>query len=215
MLTIEAPGNTQPLGRAALAYATRGAAVLACHWPTPVEFPQFCSCTNLDCPDPARHPIDALTIADATQDLSQLARWWLAHPAANVATVTDTERLGVIELRHFAKLEHIVRLLNAYQVERGPLINAGPGRLQFLVQPDGATLGPGSAPPSDDATLSTLPPGTLVLLPPSRLMGGNRLGWMRRLHHIAHLPAATPFLAQLSDFVATGALDDPHPLLAS
>jgi hypothetical protein len=46
-------------------------------------------------------------------------------------------------------------------------------------------------------------------------MDGNRLGWARRLHHVTHLTAATPFLAQLTDFVATGALDDPHPLLAS
>jgi hypothetical protein len=213
MLTTEAPGNGQQLGRAALAYASRGIPVLACHWPTPLEFPQFCSCTDLDCPNPARHPIDALTSADATQDLSQLSRWWLAHPAANVATVTDAERLGVIELRHFARLEHILRLLNAYQVERGPIIVTGPGRLQFLVQPDGATLGPSTPRASDDTTLSSLSPGTLVLLPPSRVMDGNRLGWARRLHHVTHLPAATPFLAQLTDFVATGALDDP--LLAS
>lgn len=212
MLTTESPSNAQPLGRAALAYATRGVPVLPCHWPTPLEFPQFCSCTDLDCSDPARHPIDSLT-ADATHDLSQLSRWWLAHPTANVATVTDTEHVGVIELRHFVKPEHVIRLLNAYEVERGPLINAALGRLQFLVRPDHGNLGPSTPHPSDTATLSTLLPGTLVLLPPSRLMSGFRLGWMRRLYHATHLPAATPFLAQLTDFVATGALDDPHPLL--
>jgi hypothetical protein len=38
---------------------------------------------------------------------------------------------------------------------------------------------------------------------------------MRRLHHATHLPAATLFFAQLADFVATGVLDDPNPLLVS
>jgi hypothetical protein len=46
-------------------------------------------------------------------------------------------------------------------------------------------------------------------------MSGFRMGWMRRLYHATQLPTATPFLAQLTDFVATGALDDPHPLLAT
>jgi hypothetical protein len=214
MVTTEAPTNTQHHGRAALAYASRGIPVLPCHWPTPQEFPQFCSCTDLDCPDPACHPIDAIT-TQATHDLSQLSRWWLAHPTANLATITDSEHVGVVELRHFVKPEHVLRLLNAYQIERGPLINAAPGRLQFLVRPDHAKLGSSAPEPIPGATLTTLPPGTLVLLPPSRLMSGFRLGWLRRLNHATQLPAATPFLAQLTDFVATGALDDPHPLLAT
>jgi hypothetical protein len=114
-------------------------------------------------------------------------------------TITDTDHVAVIELRHFVKPEHVIRLLNAYEIERGPLINAGIGRLQFLVRPDHAKLGCNSPQPAEDATLTTLPARTLVLLPPSRLMSGHRLGWMRRLYHATHLPAATPLLAQLTD----------------
>jgi hypothetical protein len=36
---------------------------------------------------------------------------------------------------------------------------------------------------ADNGTVTWLAPGTLVLLPPSRLMSGQRLRWMRRLHH--------------------------------
>ncbi len=210
MLPTKPPGTTQALGRAALAYASRGLPVVACHWPTPAELPQFCSCADLDCPSPACHPIEHLAPADATQDLSQLARWWLAHPTANPATVTDTPHVGVIELRHFARPEYVMRLLNAYQVDRGPVILAGHGRLQLLV----ANLSPTTdAQPAGGATLSSLAPGSLALLPPSRLMSGQRVQWMRRLHHVAQLPDATPLLAQLTEFVKTGVLDDPHPLL--
>jgi hypothetical protein len=212
MVTTEATSITQHHGRAALAYASRGIPVLPCHWPTPQEFPQFCSCTDLECPDPAYHPIDALT-TQATHDLSQLARWWLAHPTANLATITDSDKVAVIELRHFVRPEHVIRLLKAYEIERAPLIHPGAGRFQFLVRPDHAKLGPTTPEPIKGTTLTTLPPGTLVLLPPSRLMSSFRVGWLHRLDHATQLPAATPFLAQLTDFVATGALDDPHPLL--
>jgi hypothetical protein len=56
----------------------------------------------------------------------------------------------------------------------------------------------------------------VVLLPPSRLMTGERVRWMRRLHqHTSRLPTAAVLLAQLSELVEAGALDDPYPLLAT
>ena len=212
-MVTEAPTtNSQACGRAALAYAARGIPVLPCHWPTPQDFPHFCSCADLDCPDPARHPIDPFT-TKATHDLSQLSRWWLAHPNANPATITDTDNLGVIELRHFARPDHVVRLLKANQIQRGPLLIAGVGRLQFLVRPDHAKLGLDTPKPTQDAMVTALPPGTVVLLAPSRLMSGYRLTWMYRFEHTSLFPAATPLLAQLTDLAASGAFDDPYPFL--
>ena len=58
-----------------------------------------------------------------------------------------------------------------------------------------------------------LAPDRLFLLPPSRLMSGLRLRWMRRPRHASRLPAATPLLEQLTDLVDTGTLTDLHPLL--
>src|SRR6266536_5866156 len=127
---------TQSPGSAALAYPSRGVPSLPCTWPAPADLPHFCSCGNLNCPTPAHHPIGTLTTADVTQDRGQLSRWWTAHPSANLATITDPARLGVIELRHPARPDHVLRLLNAHQVEPCPLLLAGVGLLQFLVQPD-------------------------------------------------------------------------------
>jgi len=65
----------------------------------------------------------------------------LAYPTADLDTVTDTRHLAVIELRHFVKPQHV---LYAYEIERGPLINAALGRLQFPIRPDRTKLGPSS-----------------------------------------------------------------------
>jgi hypothetical protein len=83
---------------------------------------------------------------------------------AYLGTVTDTDHLAVIELRHLVKPEDVIRLLNAYEIEPGPLINAALGRLQLLIQPDRAKLGSASPEPAEGATLRILPPGTPVPL---------------------------------------------------
>jgi hypothetical protein len=169
--------------------------------------------------------LGTLTLSDATRDLGQLSRWWLAHPTANLATFTDTARIGVIELHHPELLhpaspDRLMRLLRMHDVDPCPVIWAGPGRLQFLVQPGqlGADLAPSPTDPSDPfaaehSVVSWLAPETLLLLPPSRLMSGQRLGWKRHLRHASRLPAAKPLLEQLTDLVDTGALTDLQTLL--
>jgi hypothetical protein len=209
--------GSQAPGSAALAYPNRSVTVLACHWPAPTDLPQFCSCGALDCPTPARHPIGTLTPDHATGDLGQLSRWWQAHPSANVATYTDTTRLGVIELHHPARPDHVIRLLNTHRADPCPVISAGPGVHQFLVQPDphaAEQLPPANPDTDHNGTVTWLAPGTLLLLPPCRLMSGERLRWMRRLHHTTRLPLAAPLLDQLLDFIDTCTLNDLHPLLA-
>jgi hypothetical protein len=62
-------------------------------------------------------------------------------------------------------------------IEPGPIITAGPGHLRFPVR--------GSDPdaPSTDQTehdgLQRLTPGTLILLPPSRLIDGATATWLQ------------------------------------
>jgi hypothetical protein len=205
---------SQSPGSAALACPGRGLAILAAHWPTPADLPQFCSCGNLDCPPPP-HPIGTLTAADATRDLAQLSRWWLAHPTANLATFTDA-RIGAIELHHPARAQDVMRLINTHRADQGPIIQAGRGRLVFLVKP--TQLHPDQQPTAagcatDIGKVSVVAPGTLMLLPPGRLMNGERLQWMRRLYHTTSLPDADPLHALLADFLESGTLDDLHPLL--
>ncbi|HZD69977.1 MAG TPA: bifunctional DNA primase/polymerase [Actinomycetes bacterium] len=209
--------STPSLVRSALSYPTRGLAVLPCHWPAPPNLPQFCSCGDLECPQPARHPIGTLTTADATRDLGQLSRWWLAHPIANVGFTTDETRVGVLELHHGAPADDVLRLLNESLVDPGPVILAGPGRLQFLVTPDDTSPDhpatnieedPSDPALPDAAQATCLEPGTVVLLPPSRLMDGERLRWLRRLVTTTRLPDVGPLLDTLVRLADSGALDD-------
>jgi hypothetical protein len=206
---------SQSPGKAALAYPDRGLAVVASHWPTPTDLPQFCSCGNLQCPNPARHPIGNLTATDATRDHGQLSRWWLAYPTANLGTFIDESRLGVIELEHPTKPDYVMRHLNVRGIEHGPVIHASQGRLQFLVKPDEPHPHHTRGVTADGGKVTYLAPGTLLLLPPSRLMTGEVVRWIRRLQHVNRLPESAPLLDQLSDLVESGNLNDRHPLLTT
>jgi hypothetical protein len=210
------PNNQSP-GAAALTYPGRGLPVVACHWPAPADLPQFCSCGSLDCPAPARHPIGTLTIEDVAADVRQVSRWWLAHPTANLAMVTSG-RVGVVALHHSARPDHIIRLLNTRQADPGPIIHAGEGLLHLLVKPDQRL----DVPTTEAIPLASsagseavaIPLGTPILLPPSRLMTGTRIRWIRRLYHTSRLPDAASLLGVLNDLLETGMLDELHPLPA-
>ena len=104
-------------------------------WPAPAELPQFCSCGDIACPTPACHPIGTLTARDATADLGQLGRWWLAHPTANLATITD-ERVGVIELHHPAKPDALLYAMKEHHADQAPMVHAGQGVMSLLVKPN-------------------------------------------------------------------------------
>jgi bifunctional DNA primase/polymerase-like protein len=209
--------GTQSPGAAALSYPNRGLRILACHWPTPADLPQFCSCGDLACPTPARHPIGTLTTRDVTPDLGQLARWWLANPTANLATITD-ERLGVIELHHPARPGTLVQALKAHQADQAPMIHADQGVLYLLVRPDPrqdhSAADVASHPTSDIDKVVITPPGTLVLLPPSRRMTGMRIRWTGHLHHVNRLPEAAHLLDLLAELRKNGVLNELHPMLA-
>ena len=208
--------ETQSSGAAALSYPSRGLRIIACHWPTPADLPQFCSCGDLACPTPARHPIGTLTTRDATDDLGQLARWWLAHPPANLATVTD-ERLGVIELHHPAKPDTLVRALKAHQADQAPMIHTDQGVLHLLVEPDPrldhSAAQVASHPTSDIDKVVLTPPGTLVLLPPSRRMTCLLIRWTGHLYHVDRLPEAARMLEVLSELRKNGVLNELCPML--
>ena len=201
-------------GTAALSYPGRGLRVMACHWPTPCELPQFCSCGDVDCPTPARHPIGTLAIDQATTSLGQLARWWQAYPAANLATITD-ERIGVIELHHPARPGTLIQVLKDHQVDQAPMIHADQGVVHLLVKPDSdldhSAAHIASHPTSDIDKVAITPPGTLILLPPSRRMNRLRTHWMSHLYHVKRLPDAAYMLELLTELRAKGVLDELTP----
>jgi hypothetical protein len=167
--------HTTP-GAIALTYPHRGLHIIACHWPAPAELPQFCSCGDIACPTPACHPIGTLTASDATENLGQLGRWWLAHPNANPATITD-DRVGVIELHHPAKPDALLYAMKEHRADQAPMVHGGQGVMSLLVKPnlglDDAAVEVASHRISEIEKVVITPPGTLVPLPPSTQMTGG------------------------------------------
>lgn len=181
--STHAPPHTaaSPSLEAALDYIVRGIAILPSHYPvqpTPTDQPQrlACSCGNLSCALPARHSLGTLTIHDATVNAARVARWWLAFPEANLATPAGIS-FDVLALHHPGPAEQIVMWLAAQGIESGPIITAGLGHLRFPVRGSDP-----AAPSSDKAEhggLRRLTPGTLVLLPPSRLIDDTATTWLQ------------------------------------
>lgn len=68
----------------ALKYAEEGLAVFPTHW---IEVGQ-CSCGNLDCSSPGKHPILAGGFKIASTDAETITAWWNSYPSANVAIAT-------------------------------------------------------------------------------------------------------------------------------
>jgi Bifunctional DNA primase/polymerase, N-terminal len=205
--------HTAP-GAIALTYPHRGLRIIACHWPAPAELPQFCSCGDITCPTPASHPIATLTASDATADLGQLGRWWLANPTANPATVTD-ERVGIIELHHPARPDALLHAMKQHNADQAPMFHVGQGVMHLLVKPklglDDAAVEVASHHISDIEKVVITPPGTLVLLPPAAHMTGRRIRWMRQLHHADALPTATHMLEVLTGLRKNGVLNELRP----
>ncbi len=180
--------------QAALHYAASGIPVLASHFPVAVRARAAgageraslaCSCGSVACPTPARHPIWAVTAADATTDPYELARWWVGIPDASVATPAGPG-LGMVELCHRAPVDLIVGWLAMRGIRAGPLIAAGPGYHQFLVAP--ASGGWSFRMVEHGSVLRLGAGGGLVLLPPSRLIDGAWTRWQRPLSAAGPLP---------------------------
>jgi hypothetical protein len=68
-----------------------------------------------------------------------------------------------------------------------------------------------SHPTSDIDKVAITPPGTLILLPPSRRMNRLRTHWMSHLYHVKRLPDAAYMLELLTELRAKGVLDELTP----
>lgn len=200
------PAQPATLVEAALDYATRGIAVLPCHYPIepasrigPWEEGCICSCGRLRCPAPALHPIGLVSAAEATAEAVDVVCWWAATPEANIATPTGIA-IDVVEVHHPAAAVALVARLCELGVEPGPVIRAGRGCTQFVLA-GGSTASAGLRPDGDEVVV--VPAGALVFLPPSRLIDGQRVTWVRPLPDTARLPPADRLLPTLVEAVRT------------
>jgi hypothetical protein len=90
--------------------------------------------------------------------------------------------------------------------------------VHLLVKPD-SDLGHSAAelashPTSDIDKVVITPPGTLILLPPSRRMNRLHTHWLSRLYHVNRLPEAAYILGLLTELRAKGVLDELTPRLS-
>src|SRR5207245_2431402 len=87
-----------------------------------------------------------------------------------------------------------------------PVLYAGLGRLQLLATPDSYQA---DRYDSAAAAILYLAPGSLLLLPPSRLDDGQSVAWLRPLDPSADLPDGAKLFWTLAELPATQQLADP------
>jgi hypothetical protein len=108
--------------------------------------------------------------------------------------------LDVVEVHHPAAAAALIARLCELGVEPGPVIRAGRGCTQFVLA-GGSTASAGPWPDGDEVLV--VPAGSLVFLPPSRLIDGQRVTWVRPLPDTARLPPADRLLPTLVEAVKT------------
>lgn len=180
-------GRRRPLEAASI-YARRGWPVFPVHSPRPGATP--CSCGNLKCASPAKHPRVRGGLHAATTDPGQVDRWWHRWPDANVGIRTGVESgLVVLDVdpRHGGDAS-LGRLVAAH----GPLppgrtvATGGEGTHLYFRHPGhkvsndaGRRLGDG---------LDIRGDGGYVVAPPSRHPSGGRYAVVARGGEIPAMP---------------------------
>ncbi len=192
---------------AAASYARAGIPVLPLHLPRQPHDPQqpCATCRRLDCPALPSHPTGPLDQAAGARHLAHAARGWTDTPIADIATISGAA-FDVVEVHGHLDADTVLGWLAGQLGTPGPVLAAGPGRLQLLAAPgcyqhdryDGAL-----------AAVIYLPAGALVLLPPSRLGDGQPVTWLRPLDPLAGLPDGAALFRALLGVPANRRLADP------
>jgi putative DNA primase/helicase len=161
----------------ALKYAGLGLPVIPLH--TIVE--GHCSCGDVDCTRPGKHPRTPHGVKDATTDRNQIKDWWGEWPDANIGLAPGRERdLLVLDIdpRHGGNktLKQLKRKLGALP-ETVTAKTGGGGQHLFFRHPNfkvrkdtaGKLLGRG---------IDVLSDGCIVVAPPSRHASGRQYAWV-------------------------------------
>ncbi|GGJ75571.1 hypothetical protein GCM10010123_01960 [Pilimelia anulata] len=171
---------TNHLLAAALSYARAGHHVVPLHTPTG----DGCSCWDLDCPSPGKHPRVRRGLNAASTDPVVLAGWWRRWPSANVALRTgllmDVCDIDVADARH-----DIAALLDEH-CAAGPLVATARG-WHLWVRPTGLGSTAGFLPGADWRGRNAL-----AAVPPSLHAAGVRYRWVR--DHLHRIPTCPPRL---------------------
>jgi hypothetical protein len=176
---------------AALGYASRGIPVLPLHYPLPHRSSlqpvdvnrqphplvgSGCSCRDLSCGQPAKHPLGSLVphgVKDATCNRARLLAWWTRHPQANIGLACG-HLFDVLDVDGADGAHAIRTLATQHGLESsGPLVRTGGGGWHFYLAPTGL----GNARPAGLAHVDWRGRGGYVVAPPSRHASGHPYQW--------------------------------------
>lgn len=181
----------------ALAFASRGHAVLPLWWPVGPADKLVCACGRLCGKNAAKHPHGRLAprgLLSATTAPGVIKNWWgYQVPDANLGV--DTGKLVVIDVdpRHggdesFAALEHECELPLTWRALTG-----GGGEHVLFAAPDGVEVTSFSAENMNDPPLGKgvdiRAHGGYIVAPPSRHISGQEYAWSAD-HHPKDTPLA-------------------------
>lgn len=172
------------LSSAALGYARAGIPVLPFHTPTADG---GCSCPDLECASPGKHPRVRRGVHAATTDPDVITAWWARWPTANVGLRTGV-LIDVCDIDVPDARRPVTALLDN-TCARGPLAVTGRGWHLWV-----AATGAGNHARILDGVDWRGRAGTVVA-PPSLHACGLRYRWVRDHHH--PLPTCPPRLLAL------------------
>jgi hypothetical protein len=170
----------------ALAYATRGLAVLPLHPPAR----DGCTCRDgARCASPGKHPLLRHGAHDASIDADVIGAWWRQWPRANVGIRTG-DAMDACDIDSRDGLRHVLARLGGHGLG-GPVVRTGSGwHLWFAATGYGSRVGAVS-------DVDWRGRGGYVLAPPSRHSTGRRYRWVRPWIAGSPLPACPPGLVAL------------------
>jgi hypothetical protein len=183
---LAAPGELG-CARAAGVYAALGFPVVPMHASQPAG---GCSCLDLACSDPGKHPRLAGWQRLASTDPATVGEWWRRWPQANLGLVTG-RRFDVLDLDGDLGVEALRAALSIAPPEHpGPVAHTGGGGWHLLYVPTGLGNRVGLLPGVDWRGRHGL-----IVAPPSRHASGTSYTWARPL--TAALPEVPAALLRL------------------
>jgi len=139
-----------------------------------------CSCGNVECRSPGKHPRTAAGHNEATADPEQVKAWWNTWPEANIGyrpkdneIVLDIEKEGLEN----GLLISLIKLFGPLPTTRMNNTGGG-GQHHFFTLPEGAPEIKNRAKVFDGMDIRTVK--GYVILPPSNHASGNKYEWEAR-----------------------------------
>ncbi len=183
--------------KTAIEYARRGFAVFPCH----TIKNNHCTCGNIKCKSPGKHPLTPNGVKDATKDIEQIEAWWTKWPDANIAIATGgISGITVLDVdvgpqkSGEASLKRVERENEPLPLT--PIVRTGGGGLHYYFRyQKGLKNAVGILPGLDIRN-----DGGYVIAPPSIHISGQKYGWLGdQALGITPLAPFPPFLLKYTE----------------